>query len=137
MLIRNCFSILIGLSGGAVVGAGVFGFITMIDIFPRLADRTNTAHYIKWYEWCIILGGTIGNIITVLHTKIYGGMGILILFGIFTGIFVGCLAMAIAEVLKVLPIFVQRTKLTKGLAWAVLALALGKGLGAFYQLCIP
>lgn len=133
-LISNGLAIIIGLSGGAVVGSGVFGFITMIDVFPRLADRTNTAEYIKWYEWCIIAGGIVGNIITVFNTKIYGGMVSITLFGMFSGLFVGCLAMAIAEVLNVIPIFIQRSKLTQGLALVVLALALGKGLGSVYQL---
>ncbi len=136
MLIRSLFGGFLGICGGAVVGAGVFGFITLIDIFPRLADRTNTASHIKIYEWCIIWGGAVGNMISVFDTKIWGGNPILGIFGLFSGMFVGCLALAIAETLRVIPIFVQRSKLKYGLVWIILFLALGKGIGSFYQLYI-
>lgn len=47
-----------------------------------------------------------------------------------TGIFVGVLAMALTEVLNVIPILLRRTRLTKGLPWLILAFALGKVCGS-------
>ena len=105
----------------------------MIGIFPRLADRTNTASYIKTYESAIIWGGTIGNLVIIFEIKCYLGILLIILFGLFSGIYVGCLAMALAEELKVIPIFVERTKLKYGLGYIIGAIAIGKGLGSLYQ----
>ncbi|MFA9464254.1 MAG: stage V sporulation protein AB [Velocimicrobium sp.] len=133
MLIKNMIACMIGLSGGFIVGAGVFAFITMIGIFPRLADRTNTASRIKLYETAIIWGGSIGNVIIIFNLNCHLGTPILSLFGLFSGIYVGCLAMALAEELKVIPIFVQRAKLKYGIVIVILAIALGKGIGTLYQ----
>lgn len=55
---------------------------------------------------------------------------------LFAGIFVGSLAMSLAESLKVIPIMFKRTKLATGIPVIVVMIALGKGLGTFYQLFI-
>ena len=44
--------------------------------------------------------------------------------------FVGVLAMALTEVLNVMPILMRRTRLTKGLHWIIPAFALGKVAGS-------
>ena len=51
-------------------------------------------------------------------------------FGIFAGIFAGCWAMALAEILNVFPIFIRRIKLIKCIPYIILGLAFGRGLGA-------
>jgi stage V sporulation protein AB len=51
-------------------------------------------------------------------------------FGIFSGIFVGCWALALAEVLNVFPIFLRRINVTKGIGFVILGIAIGKVLGA-------
>lgn len=134
MLIKNFILLVISLCGGVVVAAGVFAFITMIGVFPRLAERTHTIAYSYSYETAIVAGGMAGNLITVFMPQlpIIGTPGLLS-FGIFSGVFVGCLAMALAENLKVIPVLVKRTGLRYGLPWIIAALAAGKALGSFYQ----
>lgn len=134
MLVKEGILFGIGLAGGGVIAAGVFSFITMIGIFPRLASRTNTSAYIYYYESAIILGGTLGNILTVYNPAVpfLGKIG-LFLFGFYAGIYTGCLAMALAENLKVIPVLVRRIKLKQGLPWIIAAAALGKAIGSFYQ----
>ena len=134
MLIKNLLLIIISVSGGLISAAGVFAFITMIGVFPRLASRTNTSAYIYYYETAIIAGGAMGNLVTVFMPKIsiLGGLGLL-LFGIFSGIYVGCLSMALAENLKVIPVLVKRIGLKTGLPWMIAALGVGKTLGSLYQ----
>ena len=134
MLIKYFILLLISVSGGVIIAGGVFAFITMIGVFPRLASRTNTSAYIYYYETAIIAGGTFGNIITVFLPKIsvFGSMG-LGLFGFFSGIYVGCLSMALAENLKVIPILVRRINLKQGLPWIIAALGIGRAIGSFYQ----
>lgn len=124
---------MLGLCFGSTVSAGVFAFITMLDVIPRLAHRTGTAAHLYGYELAIILGGTFGNIafLFVRHLPVTQlGMGV---FGLCAGIFVGCLAMALAESLRVIPVFTKRLNLRKGLPVILLALALGKLAGTLFQ----
>lgn len=135
MLIKNICAAFIGLSGGFVVAGGVFSFIVMIGIITRLASRTGLAHKITLFETMVILGGVLGNIADVFDIGIpFSYVGITI-FGLFSGIFTGCLAVSLAEVLNVIPIFARRANLKVGIAFVVAALALGKGIGSWYQLC--
>ena len=52
------------------------------------------------------------------------------LFGLFAGIFVGCLALAIAEMLNTIPVFARRIGFRHGLGIVVLSIALGKAAGS-------
>ncbi|MEG1991770.1 MAG: stage V sporulation protein AB [Acetivibrio sp.] len=133
MPIKYILLVVIGISGGFAVGGGIFAFITKIGVFPRLADRTNTVKNIKLYENAIIWGGTLGNLILIFEFHPKMGILGLVTYGIFSGIYVGCLAMSLAEVLDVIPVFAERVGIKYGMAWIILSIALGKGLGAFYQ----
>jgi len=157
MLIRWIGLVIIGLSGGGFVAAGTFAFITLLGIVPRLAGRTATAKYILWYENLIILGGTIGNLCYVREwsfsgrNMLYGSVLLLCVMGVAAGMFVGCQAMALAEVLQVIPVFAKRIRLRTGepARWQgagkspvklpampiiVVAIALGKLVGSLVQL---
>lgn len=133
MLIKQAALCFIGLCSGAAVAAGVFAFITMLGIIPRLADRTNTADHILCYENAIILGGTLGNIWILFELPLHLSVVMVMAFGIFSGIFVGCLYMALAETLRVLPIMVNRIHLKEGFPIIVAAIAIGKVVGTFFQ----
>ena len=61
-VIQYSVLILIGLASGFAVASGIFAFITMLGIIPRLAARTKTANHVVWYETMIIAGGALGNI---------------------------------------------------------------------------
>lgn len=134
ILIKQFILAFIGLSSGLMVAGGVFAFITVIGVIQRLASRTQTASRIRLYENIIIFGGCFGNLIFLYKISIPFGVIGLILYGLFSGIFTGCFAMALAEMLKVFPVFVRRINITKGIPYIVLAVALGKGIGAFIQL---
>ncbi len=126
----------IGITAGFVVAAGIFAFITLIGVLTRLAVRTNTADRILWYEDVAVLGASIGNIVLLFEINIPFGTVGLVIFGLFSGSFVGCLAVALEEVLQVFPVLAHRIKLKMGMPVIVLCLAIGKGIGAFYQLFI-
>ncbi|WMJ86333.1 stage V sporulation protein AB [Anaerocolumna sp. MB42-C2] len=126
--------IFIGVTAGIVVSAGIFTFITLIGVLTRLAVRTNTANRISLYEDLVVLGAGIGNMVLLFKINLPIGMVGLIMFGLFSGGFVGCLAVALEEVLQVFPVLTYRIKLKFGIPIIVLCLAIGKGLGAFYQL---
>ena len=133
ILIKQILLAFLGLCSGFTVAAGVFAFITMLGIVPRLAARTNTAKYIYQYEWAIILGGTLGNIWIMFDVHLPWTVILVCLYGLFSGIFVGCLAMALAEMLRILPILVNRIQLKEGFPIVVTAIALGKFTGTLFD----
>ena len=118
---------LIGLSAGVVVAGGLFGFIVSLGVISDFADRTKTADKVLLYEDAVALGGICGNIISVFQIPIGGGPWLLGVFGILSGVFVGCWAVALTEILNVFPIFTRRIRLTKGVAYIILGIALGRG----------
>lgn len=133
MLIRQIVLGFIGLCSGLTVAAGVFAFITMLGIIPRLATRTHTRRHIYLYEGMIILGGTLGNIWFIYSFPLPLTSLFLGIIGVFSGIFVGCLAMALAEVLRVFPIISNRVQLKEGFPIVVVAVAIGKLAGTLFQ----
>ena len=123
---------ILGLSAGMGTAAGLFSFIIGLGVVSDFADRTHTGKKILWYEDCIAAGGILGNLFWVYQIWIPGGRCLLSVFGLFSGIFVGCWSMALAEVLNIFPIFVRRIKLIKCIPFLILGMALGKGIGAIW-----
>ena len=131
--VAECF---VGISAGAAASAGVFALITVIGILPRWTARTRTARHVRLYEWCVIVGGTIGNLLFLLKPQlfkpqIFGGAVLETVMGLFTGMFVGGLIMSLAEGLDVFPILFRRGRIHVGIPWMVLAMGIGKAVGAY------
>lgn len=125
---------IIGFAGGVSVAAGTFALITALGIIPRLASRMGVAEHVYKLESAIVLGGTIGSLLSVYHFPMrIGDVGIII-FGLFAGIFVGCLSMALAEAVRVFPILCQRINLNYGIYLLIFMMAAGKALGTLYQM---
>ena len=116
---------IIGFAGGVSVAAGTFALITALGIIPRLASRMGVAEHVYKLESAIVLGGTIGSLLSVYHFPMrIGDVGIII-FGLFAGIFVGCLSMALAEAIRVFPILCQRINLNYGIYLLIFMMAAG------------
>ena len=60
------------------------------------------------------------------------GIWAVVLFGLSAGVFTGCLAVALAEILNTFPIMFRRFGRKAGLGYIMLSMALGKALGALY-----
>lgn len=126
-----------GLSGGAMVSAGVFALITSTGVMTRMAGKTHTAKYVRLYETMVIVGGTWWNIFwvfsinfnlpTIAHTILQ------VIMGVCQGIFVGCLAVSLAEALNATAIFARRAKLKTGVSFIILSAAIGKIIASMIQ----
>jgi len=134
--IRMAFYYGVGISFGAAVAAGLFAFITTVGVVTRLAAGTKTAKYVMLYETIAIVGVTVANMVDLFQWQFAGGVMFRSVCGLFSGVFVGCLAAALAEVVNVFPVMARRIKLKVGMAYLVLAFALGKGFGAWYHLIL-
>ena len=121
----------VGLSSGVIAAAGIFAFLAIIGVYPRVIGRTDTKMHILLFETMIILGGIMGNIVDLYELPIrFGGSLMLGTFGLSVGIFVGCLVMSLAETLKAYPILIRRVHLAVGIRYMILALGLGKMFGS-------
>ena len=129
MWARQIAMAVIGLSAGSLVASGLIAFIIGLGVISDFADRTNTANNVLLYEDAVALGGILGNIVYLYQIPIPGASVLLGIFGLLSGIFVGCWAMALAEVLNVFPIFMRRAKLSKGIPYFILSIAVGKAVG--------
>ena len=136
-IIKEIILAVIGFSSGVVVSGGIFAFIAVIGIVPRFAQRTKTEKYVKLYEDAIVLGGIFGCTNMFLNYHLPFGSVLPIVIAGCIGIFVGCLAMSLAEVLNVIPIFMRRARLTRGLAFFIAATALGKVVGSLMYFFLP
>lgn len=123
-----------GFAAGALVAAGVFAYITMIGVIPRIATRSHTESSTWLYESAVIYGGSLGSIMYIFDVGIKLGIIGSILYALGAGMFVGCLAVALAEVLKTFPILTMRLKIKWGIPLISLMLALGKACGSIYGL---
>lgn len=140
MLVKWLLLMFIGLCAGGVIAAGIFAFLAIIGVFPRIIGKTGTKRHILLYETVIIIGGIFGNVMDLYEIPLPIGaagsgipfLGNLVLgvFGLFVGIFIGCLVMSLTETLKALPVISRRIRLSVGLQYMILSLALGKMIGS-------
>ncbi|MCL2617781.1 MAG: stage V sporulation protein AB [Defluviitaleaceae bacterium] len=132
--LRTAAAIFYGVASGAVISAAVFAFISAIGLVTRLAQKTRTEAKIIWYESAIMAGGIFGAGLNLfefsLNASPFLGGAALVLWGLAAGVFYGCLAMSIAEVLDVIPILARRARIKYGLRVIVVTIACGKMTGA-------
>lgn len=129
-IVKLFILILLGFGSGVVISGGIYAFIAIIGIVPRMAQKTKTEKYIPLYEDSILMGGIFGVMTMIIPFRLPMGFIGLIIFGLTTGVFIGCLAVSIAEVIDVIPILTRRAKLKQGLSVFITALAIGKLIGA-------
>lgn len=136
-IIGGAFCILFGFSGGLVIAGAVYAFIAIIGVVPRLAQKTHSSKYIKLYEEAIIAGGIFGSLTMILDLYVPIGNILAAFFAVCVGIFYGCLAVSLAEVLNVIPILTRRVRVEEGLVYFVFALAIGKLIGSIIYYVVP
>lgn len=120
-----------GLGSGFIVAAGVFALVSSVGVVTRLAGVTHTGKYVRYYEDSIVLGAALGNLLSIYKLPVPVGTIGMAVYGIASGIFVGVLALSLAESINATAVFTRRSMLKRGLAAIVVALALGKGIGSF------
>lgn len=130
----------LGFCSGLIIAGGIVGLMIGLAIVPRYAGVTHTAKHILLYEDVYLLGTVLGELFFIYQWHIPGGHAFLVLYGIFSGIFLGAWIMALAEMADVFPIFSRRVKFTDGLPKVILAIALGKTIGSliyYYHGWVP
>lgn len=145
---------IVGISFGLLAAAGVFTVLVAVGLVPRFAGKTHSADRVFLYEEMVVAGTLVGCFLSIFSRysqfaafwqnhfpQIMGlwlGAGNLILgiFGLFCGMFVGCLALAIAEMLDSIPIFSRRVSFRHGIGLAIVFMALGKLCGSLFYFIV-
>lgn len=160
-MFRYLLLIMTGFSFGVLSAAGVFTVLIAVGLIPRFAGETHTSRYVFWYEEMVVLGTIFGSFLSIfpeycqlgaflqkrisLPQSITAAIPNLWLivgnvisgcFGLFCGMFVGCLALAIAEMLDSIPIFSRRVSLRHGIGMVILAMSFGKLMGSLCYFCL-
>ncbi|MCL2217181.1 MAG: stage V sporulation protein AB [Defluviitaleaceae bacterium] len=136
-ILRHAASIFVGFASGVIVAGAVFAFITAVGVVPRLAQKTKTNQHIRIYEMAIGLGGLLGVAAVTMQIYLPIGTPAVVILSLFVGIFLGCLAMSLAETLNVIPIFTRRARLQRGIFFLILAIAIGKMAGSLMYFLVP
>lgn len=131
------FLSLFGLASGLVISGGIFTALLAIGLTPRFSQKTHTAKHILLYEDMIVLGIIFGTVFSVYQIHFPSYLQListlfLSIYGLFSGVFVGCLSIAIAEMLDTLPIFSQRLRIKPKTGILILCMAFGKLLGSLF-----
>ncbi len=129
--------ICIGFSSGIIISGAVFAFISTLGIVQRLAKKTATEEFANVYEEAIIFGGIFGTSTGLFNYYLPVGNFLVAILSFCIGIFYGCLAMSLAEVLNVIPILIRRGSVESGLSIFIFAIAFGKLVGSLLYFCIP
>lgn len=72
MFLKEALLLLAGLAAGSTVAAGVYAFLAVIGVYPRLIGKTATASKGKifLYETIIAVGGLFGNVVDLFTEKV-------------------------------------------------------------------
>ncbi len=127
-IIALCF---ISFSGGIIIASAIYAFLTVIGLIPRFVIKTKTQRYYMLYENAVILSGTLSVIVFLFDLNIRLPFFIYVYCFFCIGIFIGSLAVSIAEVIDVMPIIIRTFKLDNYITYIILAIAFGKSIGAF------
>lgn len=124
---------IIGIAAGVITACGVCAVLTTVSVITRIAWKTGTGDKVRIYENCILAGAVISTYVYIYEPGFEINQviskGIIGFLGLFFGIFVGCLAVSLAEALDASTIMFRRIKFTKNIKYVLLAVALGKFVG--------
>jgi len=127
----------VGAAEGLAVGSGLAALVVVLAIGARLAAVTGTPHWARRYQWALALGGMAAAAALAFPVHVHGTLALAAFLGLGMGLFVGMLAAGLAESVAALPVLGRRLGLRAFLPRLVIALALGKLLGAVAALAVP
>lgn len=123
----------VGLTSGFAVAGGSFALIVALSVVPRIIGKSSTALEILRYENAMMAGGILGNIAVIFpQIRLPFGKPLLLVYGLCSGIYVGCLVMALSEIMNVFPVIFRRIRLKSGLFFVITCMAAGKVAGGLW-----
>jgi stage V sporulation protein AB len=100
----SIFNIITGLSTGMLSGSAIAAFYLAIGIFSRLGDKNFRLSY-RLLFFCAAAGVALGNCVYLFGWHLHGLVALDILSGLCSGIFTGIYIACLAEVFNIIPFF--------------------------------
>lgn len=138
MFLKSLFLVFVGLCSGTGIAAGTFAFLLVIRVIPRMVQKAKIEHKVIYIENVVFRGLLFGTVLSLFSWKkkwllAILGRSILTIYGLSAGIFVGCLAVALAEILDTFPIFFRRLRISEGCtSMMIFVMAVGKLIGSLF-----
>lgn len=138
MFLNSMIFIVVGFCSGIGVAAGTFAFFLVIRVLPRMIQKAKLKHKIIIIENRVIEGVLFGTVLSLFSWRkrlLFEILGdsLLVIYGLSAGIFSGCIAVALAEILDTFPIFFRRLKIQERLCEGLLfVMAIGKMAGSLF-----
>lgn len=138
MFLKSLFLILVGLCAGTGIAAGTFAFLFVIRVIPRMIQKAKLEHKVIYIENVVFRGIMFGTLLSLFSWKkkwlfTLLGRSVLTLMGLSSGIFIGCFAVALAEILDTFPIFFRRLHIKDDFGTVLIfVMAAGKMLGSLF-----
>ena len=138
MFLNSVILIIIGICSGIGVAAGTFAFFLVIRVLPRMIQKANLSHKVVFIENMVIKGVLFGTVLSLFSWRKRWlfelfGKTLLTFYGLSAGIFAGCIAVALAEILDTFPIFFRRLRLKEQYCEGLLLImAIGKMIGSLF-----
>ena len=115
-------------AGGLVIAFGLVAVILGLNLIPRFAGVTKTAHRIRLYEKCVMAGAVFGNLLTIYAVRLPAGGLFAKGIGLFGGIYLGSWIIALTEVVDMFPVLAKKSGIKVGIGVIIMAIAIGKSI---------
>lgn len=126
-----------GLAEGVAVGAALAALVVLLAVAIRLAAVTGTEAWVGRYQWALVLGALAAAAYEVWPYSLHGTVVLAVVLGLGMGIFIGLVVAGLAETVGALVLAGGRMGLRRELPLLVMALVLGKALGAVLWFAVP
>lgn len=138
MFLKSVVASVICFCAGIGVAAGTFAFLLVVKVIPRMMQKAGLEHKVIYIENMVVKGVAFGTVFSLFHWKkkwLFAllGRALLSIFGICAGVFTGCIAVALAEILDTFPVFFRRLQIREEwLSWLLFVMAIGKMVGSLF-----
>ncbi len=128
---------LVGLAEGVAVGAALAALVVLLAVAIRLAVVTGTETWVTSYQWALVFGALAAAAYEVWPYSLHGPLVLAVLAGLAMGTFIGLVVAGLAETVGSLVLAGHRLGLRRYLPLLVVALVLGKAVGAVLWFSVP
>jgi stage V sporulation protein AB len=126
-----------GLAEGVAVGAALAALVVLLSVAIRLAAVTRTEGWVRRYQWAIVVGALAAAAYEVWPYSLHGPAAVAGVLGLGMGTFIGLVVAGLAESVGALVLAGGRFGLRRYLPLLVVAVVLGKALGAVLWFTVP
>jgi stage V sporulation protein AB len=136
-ILLDVISGFVGFCEGLLTGGSVIALVVILEVIPRICQFSGTEKYTWIYDDFTVMGAVWGSLSAYITIEFNFGIIPVMFWGLFSGTFVGIIAVALADVLNVIPVVLKRLSIENYITVFVITMLLGRMLGAIIYYKIP